>query len=154
MTLTLRFSVLPWVHERGRTRCAYLWQTRRKQLEEKTRFAAFFKTSCVRSTEYVTLADEVPSETGRLTKEEMQKKRQEYQRSKKQSRGMFLGDEEKADLCHRADDLVGIESSGHRRCFGSLVQGSESVGCTKGCGPNKIRITLFNVLNLLVKQVS
>ena len=88
------------MRKRGRTRCAYLWQhfvanKKKTELDEKTRFAAFFKTSCVRSTEYVTLADEVPSETGRLKKKEVQKKRQEYQQSKKHSRGMILGDEEK-----------------------------------------------------------
>ena len=68
---------------------------KKTELEEKTRFAALFETSCVRSTEYVTVADEVPSETGRLKKEEIQKKRQEYQQSKKHSRGMILGDKEK-----------------------------------------------------------
>ena len=81
---TLRVFVATFVANKKKT-----------ELDEKTRFAAFFKTSCVRSTEYVTLADEVPSETGRLKKKEIQKKRQEYQQSKKHSRGMILGDEEK-----------------------------------------------------------
>ena len=56
---------------------------KRAELEEKTRFAASFKATCVRATEYHNGADEMPSERGRQTKEEMPKKRQEYQESKK-----------------------------------------------------------------------
>ena len=46
------------------------------ELEEKTRFAAPFKATCVRSTEYYRFSDDGSFEKGRPTKEEIHKKRQ------------------------------------------------------------------------------
>ena len=43
------------------------------ELEEETRFAASFQTTCVRSMEHCKLADAVPSEKGRPTKGKIQK---------------------------------------------------------------------------------
>ena len=52
------------------------------------------------------MADAVPSEKGRPTKEEIQKKIDECEESKKAiENDVILGEEEKAELCQRADKL-------------------------------------------------
>ena len=48
---------------------------KQEELEEKTRFAASFKATCVRSTEYCNLADGGPFNKGRPTQAETQKKK-------------------------------------------------------------------------------
>ena len=50
---------------------------KQEELEDKTRFAAFFKATCVRSTEYCKFVDDVFFERGRPIKEEIKKKWQQ-----------------------------------------------------------------------------
>ena len=55
------------------------------------------------------MADAVPSEKGRPTKEEIQKKGDECEESKKAiENNLILGEEEKAELCQRADDQLKV----------------------------------------------
>ena len=68
--------------QKRQVNCAVETDQRRAELEEKTRFAASFKTTCVGSTEYYKLADDVSSETGMPTKGDIQNMRQECQESK------------------------------------------------------------------------
>ena len=59
--------------------------------------------------EHCKLADAVPSEKGRPTKEEIQKKIDECEESKKAiENDVILGEEEKAELCQRADDKLEV----------------------------------------------
>ena len=55
------------------------------------------------------MADAVPSEKGRPMKEEIQKKGDECEESAKAiENNVILGEEEKAELCQRADDQLKV----------------------------------------------
>ena len=75
-----------------------------KEMDEKQSDLA-----CVRSTEYCKLADDGSSEKGRPRKEEIQKRRQEYQDNEDAiEKNLLLGETVKTELWQRSHDQLKV----------------------------------------------